>query len=95
LIQPTHLKYGQDVDGGIIPQDPAILVNPDGFDVIEDYERSWLSKAIEKEPITFLQVVLTILVAIGGWAVGRYITPVTRDSPPTNKTEMPKSVSPK
>jgi hypothetical protein len=81
LISVTHLSYVHDSFGGTTNKDPAIKVTDVGFDVLSDYEKPWIAKAIEKEPITFLQIIMTILVGLGGWAIGRYITPAGQAEP--------------
>jgi hypothetical protein len=47
-----------------------VKVTRDGFDVLEEYEKSWLTKAIDKEPITFLQVIITIATSLATWIIG-------------------------
>jgi hypothetical protein len=44
---------------------PVLQVSRDGINVVRENDRSWLSKAIEKQPMTFLQVVFAILNFIG------------------------------
>jgi hypothetical protein len=75
LIRIDYLTHKRDSYGGAVYEDPAVKVTAKGFETVEDAEKWWIQKAIEKEPITFLQIVITILAGIGGWAVGRYLTP--------------------
>jgi hypothetical protein len=91
LIEITHLRYGTDSCGGPVSKDPALKGTHDGFEALADYEKAWLAKAIEKEPITFLKIIITVLVGIGGWLIGRYVTPLEpRGSLPIAKVESPK-----
>ena len=81
LVQVDHMTHKQDAEGGLVYEHPAIKVTPEGFYAIEEAGKWWLQKAIDKEPITFLQIIVTILVGIGGWLVGRYITPAGHGDP--------------
>jgi len=84
LIKPEKL-YAEGVTPNILNETPkftgAVSVTRKGFDAVTDWQRPWLAKAIEKQPMTFVQIVVTVMLAIlsglGGWAVGRYLTPVT------------------
>lgn len=81
LIKITYLNYETDERGLPINLNPAIKVTPTGFEVVSDAGKSWLLKSIDKQPMTFLQIILTIIIALvtglGGWIVGRYYTPIT------------------
>ena len=49
-------------------------VTPEGLQSVAEFERPWLAKAIEKEPITFIQVVIGLVqivwtVALVVWTV--------------------------
>jgi len=91
LIKQTYLDYDRDNCGGVIYKNPGIMVTPKGFDVLEDASRSWLNRAIEKQPMTLLQIIVTLIIAIltavGGWAIGRYLTPADKDLTQTPTTE--------
>ena len=43
---------------------PGLRLTYEGVHWVREWQRSWLSKAIETQPITFLQVVVTVLLAI-------------------------------
>jgi hypothetical protein len=68
-------------------------VTPKGFQAVAEAGKSWLAKSIDKQPMTFVQIIVTIIIALitglGGWAIGRYITPVHADptSVPTNNSK--------
>jgi hypothetical protein len=51
----------------------------EGLQAVSVFKKSWLRKAIEQQPMTFVQVIVTILLAaltgIAGFVVGRYVTP--------------------
>jgi hypothetical protein len=88
------MKYGQDASGGPTASDPAIKVTPTGFDTIAEMNKWWIQKAIDKEPITFLQIIMTILVGIGGWAIGRYVTPAQSNQPAVEAPAHPEPTPP-
>lgn len=44
--------------------DPCAVVTTAGIAKVTDFERSWLSKAIDKQPMTFLQVLLTVFLLL-------------------------------
>jgi len=80
LIKRTCLDYEQDGAGGVVYKNPAVTVTIKGFEAVAEASKSWLNKAIEQQPMTFLQIVVTVMIAlvtgIGGWAIGRYVTPL-------------------
>jgi hypothetical protein len=82
FIQQTYLNYEQDSMGSVVHKNPAVKVTINGFEAVDEASKSWLKRAIEQQPMTFLQIVVTVVIAIvtgiGGWAIGRYITPVER-----------------
>jgi len=67
-----------------------IKLTPDGKVKVLDFG---LAKAIEKEPITFVQVVVTILFTVaglvGGWVIGRYVTPAAKESTAKSTIQVP------
>jgi len=69
-IEPTHMHYGQDACGGVVPNIPAIKMTPAGFDALAEFQKSWIKQGTEKQPITFLQIIITSGVGMGGWLVG-------------------------
>jgi hypothetical protein len=48
----------------------AVTVTENGLRAVADADRSWLSKAIDKQPITFLQVVINVVIAVLGGIAG-------------------------
>ncbi len=40
------------------------------MDIVHDAERSWLSKSIDKQPITFLQIIVTLILAAISFVAG-------------------------
>ncbi len=79
-IKQTYLDHERDSVGGVIYKNPAIMVTMEGIEAVVEADKSWFRKAIERQPMTFLQIIVTIIIAvasgIGGWIIGRYITPV-------------------
>jgi len=73
LIELTYLDYERDSMGGVVNKDPAVTVTMIGFESVEMAGKSWIKKAIEKQPITFLQIVVTVLIfligGIGDWLI--------------------------
>ena len=61
LIAMTSLRYERRSPGIQIPKDPGIAVTAEGFEAVRESKRSWLSRSIEKQPITFLQIVVTFV----------------------------------
>src|SRR4051812_38548958 len=59
-IEATHTTYGQDASGGKTRSNPAVKIIPDGFVAVAGANKWWIQTAIDKEPITFLQIVITI-----------------------------------
>jgi hypothetical protein len=53
--------------------DDSIVITRKGLDKVGDLERSWFSKAIDKQPVTFLQIITTVLSSIVGGIVGYLI----------------------
>ncbi len=76
LIEPIHLDHKQSSGGGMIYSNPGIKVTPAGFEAVSEGQKTWLAKSIDKQPITFLQVIVTIVLAlitgVLGWLVGNY-----------------------
>ncbi len=94
LISRTYMDYKPDGMGGMIAKDDALKLTMDGLEMITDANKSWLTKAIEKQPMTFLQIIVTIIISFasfaGGWAVGRYIMPINKKiSTPTVSIKQP------
>jgi len=79
LIDLTHLTFSQDTSGGLVHRDPGVQITLEGLQAVSVFKKSWLRKAIEQQPRTFVQVIVTILVAAitgtTGFVVGRYVTP--------------------
>jgi len=86
LIEQAYLEHESDKAGGIVYKNPGVKVTPAGLDALREADKSWLARAIEKEPITFLQIIVTLVIAImtalGGWLLGRYLTPAQESPPP-------------
>jgi hypothetical protein len=90
LIKLTHLTYEHGRAGEAVGKNPAVRITPPGLDAVAEFNKSWLRKAIEKQPVTFLQVIVTILIAVGAWLIGRYVTPAgTCPSQPETKQSSP------
>lgn len=72
--------YRKLLDAGLVDADlykgkNALFPTEEGFAAYAEWTRPWWLKAYDKQPVTFLQAVLTILIAIASWAIGRYLTP--------------------
>lgn len=96
LLEGTFLEDGpvmSDFDLG--PKEPAITVTRAGLRAVEEFHKSWLAKAIEKQPMTFLHVVATIVIAVlsfvGGLVLGRFTAP---DGDHTSSSSPTESVTP-
>lgn len=80
LIELIYLDCEQDGYGGVVHKNPAVTVTIKGFEAVSAASKSWLKKAIEQQPMTFLQIVVYVvsllIMGIGGWVIGRYVTPV-------------------
>jgi hypothetical protein len=94
LIEKDHLNFEQDGYGDLIRKNPAVKVTAQGLEAVAESNKSWLRKAIDKQPITFLQIVITILFGICTWAIGRYLTPVGKDLPQTPIPKQDKDKTP-
>ncbi len=79
LIEIAYLTFDRSQLGTPIPRGPAIRVTRFGFETLSEHRRSWISKAIEKQPITFLQILATIIISactgLVGWYVGSSQSP--------------------
>ncbi len=94
LIELTHLTYEHGSAGEAVGKNPAVRITPRAVEVVAEFNKSWLRKAIDKQPMTFLQVIVTILISlvtgVGGWLIGRYVTPAsTCPSQPETKQSSP------
>ena len=82
LISHTYMEYKPDGRGGFISKDSALKVTMTGLEMLTDVNKSWLRRAIEKQPMTFLQIIITIIISVmsfvGGLAVGRYVMPINK-----------------
>ena len=91
LIEHTYLHHERDSLGGVTNKNPAVMVTPAGFQAVSDARKSWLTRSIEKQPMTFVQIIVTIIIALvsglGGWAIGRYVTPASNCPPTSAPTE--------
>src|SRR5687768_8692994 len=62
---------------------PTVMITPAGIEAVLEHEKTWWQKAIDKQPMTFLQVLLALVSialsviggAISGWFAGRAATP--------------------
>jgi hypothetical protein len=54
-----------------------VTVTGTGMAAARDRERTWLSKAIDKQPITFVQVLISLVGFISGWVMGLATAHVT------------------
>jgi hypothetical protein len=66
FIVVCYQKREQTTSGSFMESDPAIRLTQFGLDALVDWERGWLRTAIEKQPMTFIQ----IAVAVGGAVLG-------------------------
>jgi len=77
-IEATILDVELDVLGDLVLK-PAVRVTAAGLATIAEETKSWLTKAIDKQPITFVQIIVTVVLAIvsgiGGWLICRYQGP--------------------
>jgi hypothetical protein len=60
---------------GFMKPDSTVVMTQNGLNRIADADKSWLQKSIEKQPITWLQVIVTVVLAViagvGGWLIGQ------------------------
>ena len=99
LIEQTYLNYERTSNGSVAYKNPGVKVTAMGLDALAEVNKSWLRRAIEKEPMTFLQIVVTVAIAIvtalGGWVVGRYLTPAGKGTAqPAVVDKQPSEVPP-
>ena len=84
LIEVTYLDEHADGRGGRVRSNPGVRVTPPGFDTVTDIRKSWLKRAIEKQPMTFVSIVVTLIISIasgvGGWFIGRKSVPTVDSS---------------
>jgi hypothetical protein len=75
-IKQTYLESRQDNMGGTIYSTPGVMVTINGFAAVAEASKCWLKRAIEQQPMTFVQIVVTVFIAAvtggGGWLIGRY-----------------------
>ena len=87
------MHYDRDELGQAIGRDPAVQVTLAGLETVVEADKSWLRKAIDKQPVAFLQVIVTVLIALLtfglGLAVGRYSTPAPGATPPAVTEQGP------
>lgn len=83
LIKWEYIDHESDGMGGFKSSNPGVKLTLDGLEVSEDYNKSWLTHAIEKQPMTFLQIIVTLVIAlvsfVGGLALGRYVIPINKE----------------
>src|ERR1035437_6964425 len=60
-IRITFLNIKVDGMGGSHFEGDAIKVTDTGLDAVAEMERGWWSKSIEKQPMTYLQVILAVV----------------------------------
>lgn len=92
----------RDAMGGICyVSDPLrwrVGLKRDGVDAALDYETPWWKKAYEKEPVTAIQVVATVLFTVlgfvGGWVSGHFIGKKAETKPEETKIVQPEKSSP-
>lgn len=60
-ICPCHLSETRDSHGGVVYSDPGVRLTPQGLTHVRELERSWLSKAIDKQPMTAIQAVVGLV----------------------------------
>lgn len=68
LVEIAHFGNERMVSSVAVIESPAFLVTEEGSRAVRDMGKSWWSKAIDKQPITFLQVLLTVLQIL--WTIG-------------------------
>jgi hypothetical protein len=61
------------VDGSPICDEAGVAVTRAGMDEVREFEQGWVSKAIEKQPITFLQVIILAAQIIAGSTAAFYL----------------------
>ena len=53
----------------------CVVLTPAGRDRLTESKKSWLQKAVDKQPITMIQVVVTAVLTIASYFLGRWHTP--------------------
>ena len=86
LIKHTYLDC-ETTHGKTVYKNPAVKVTPSGLQAVSDARKSWLARGIEKQPMTFVHIIATIVFTVVGWAVGRYLTPASDWPPPPTPAE--------
>ena len=66
FIVVCYQKREQATSGEFMESDPGIRLTQFGIDALVDWEHGWLRTAIEKQPMTFVQIAVTV----GGAALG-------------------------
>lgn len=98
LIAPASVSDGKQVtrdSRGHIPQEwIAVRVSPDGIEAIVEHRKSWIRKAIDKQPINAVQFawgVALVAASFVSWWIGRVTAPapspeaatITKESDPS------------
>ena len=73
LIEFTHMKYVNKASFAATGVDPALTVTRKGLSEAATFSKSWLRKSIDKQPITFINILVTLLLS-GAAFVGGLIT---------------------
>ena len=60
LIEEHYMSQVVNAYGQCIPQDAAVKVTQMGFEALVEARKTWLTKSIEKQPITFLNILVTL-----------------------------------
>jgi|GEM_PF-2949003 len=71
LLEFGFLRHRQERLGEVIGEDPFARLTPLGIERLREWERPLWKKAIEKQPITFIQLAATLitiaLTALNAW----------------------------
>ena len=63
-IQPCYLRQSRNSIGGIVEEGDALRLTHEGISQVHELERSWFARAVEKQPFTFLLVIVAVADAL-------------------------------
>lgn len=63
-IQPCYLRQSRNSIGGTMEEGDALQLTHEGISQVHELERSWIARAIDKQPFTFLLVIVAVAEAL-------------------------------